>query len=95
MFIISEFVEINPKLQEHANGSESLASKLDKLLDLQDRISAILYVMLGALRLLSVEESCVAVTSEKQDTVEGKSSIHDVVQSWILNYMNIALIPEL
>ena len=67
---ISEFVEINPKLQEYTDDSEkiivkfdiSIASKLDELLDLQDSISAILGVLPGALRLFSVEEGCVVVT---------------------------------
>ena len=67
---ISEFFQFNPKLQENISGCEkirikfnvSTASKLDKLLNLQDRISAILDVMPGALQLISVEEGCVIMT---------------------------------
>ena len=101
---ISEFVKINPKLQEHINDSKkiivkfdiSIASKLDKLLDLQDRISAILDVVPGTLRLLNVEQGCVVVifliptqlaqiifTSEKEFTAEEEKEFQALSVSWL------------
>ena len=67
---ISEFIKINPKLQQHTKGSEEFkikldikkTSKLSKLLDLQDRIAAILKVDPAALRLLSIEDGCLVAT---------------------------------
>ena len=101
---ISEFVKINPKLQEYTSDSEkirvkfdiTIASKLDKLLDLQNRISVILDVMPGALRLLSVEEGCVVVTllistqlaqilftSEKEFTAEEVQEFQALSVLWL------------
>ena len=67
-----------------------------KLLDLQDRISDILDVLPGALRLVSVEEGCVVVTfliptklaqiiftSEKEFTVDEEQEFQALSVVWL------------
>lgn len=81
---ISEFLQINPKLQEHTKGTEkfkikldiNITSKLDKLLDLQDRIAAILDVDPAALRLLSIEDGCLVVTFLISTELRSMQSFH-------------------